>query len=278
MQKLIIKNKYQSPNRINILTAAGIAQINEPIFPQNGERIWGGLGVVTFNQASQYSEEENPDTPITPPNCTNCGGGIPPEVPPEKISSLICTSECGDIEPFSVSVFNAPGFMLRNSTQNKDTQVYVNGTVNQDYSLTKTFKLYDDAYNYMVEKALEKLPDFEQYLPELMNTFYASNDYIQIEQFSQVGEASAKFRNKNFRKCVSYTEFSDGSRTDSITNGYDINGSGQEKMIFSIYFNYYRKYSCGERIWISDDWVMARISYYRSYNDRCTKCTDCQRV
>lgn len=83
MQKLIIKNKYQSPNRINILTAAGIAQINEPISPQNGERIWGGLGVVTFNQASQYSEEENPNDPITPPDCPNCGGGIKPEPQPQ---------------------------------------------------------------------------------------------------------------------------------------------------------------------------------------------------
>lgn len=79
MQKLIIKNKYQSLNRMNILTAAGIAQINEPITPQNGERIFGGLGVVTFNQASQYNEEENPNDPITPPNCPNCGGGIKPE-------------------------------------------------------------------------------------------------------------------------------------------------------------------------------------------------------
>ena len=79
MQKLIIKNKYQSLNRINILTAAGIAQINEPITPQNGERIFGGLGVVTFNQASQYSEEENTNDPITPPNCPNCGSGIKPE-------------------------------------------------------------------------------------------------------------------------------------------------------------------------------------------------------
>ena len=84
MQKLIIKNKYQSLNRINILTAAGIAQINEPILPQNGERIWGGLGVVTFNQASQYNEEDSPNDPIKPPDCPNCGGGIKPEpgVPP----------------------------------------------------------------------------------------------------------------------------------------------------------------------------------------------------
>lgn len=69
---------------MNILTAAGIAQINEPISPKNGERIWGGLGVVTFNQVSQYNEEENPNDPIMPPDCPNCGGGIEPEpsVPP----------------------------------------------------------------------------------------------------------------------------------------------------------------------------------------------------
>lgn len=69
---------------MNILTAAGIAQINEPIFPQNGERIWGGLGVVTFNQASQFKETPDPDAPITPPDCPNCDGGIEPEpsVPP----------------------------------------------------------------------------------------------------------------------------------------------------------------------------------------------------
>lgn len=79
MQKLIIKNKYQSPNRVNILAAAGIAQINEPIFPQNGERIFGKSGVVTFNQASQYNEDDSPNDPINPPDCPNCGGGIEPE-------------------------------------------------------------------------------------------------------------------------------------------------------------------------------------------------------
>ena len=68
---------------MNILTAAGITQINEPIFPQNGERIFGKSGVVTFNQASQYSEEENPNDPITPPDCPNCGGGINPEPQPQ---------------------------------------------------------------------------------------------------------------------------------------------------------------------------------------------------
>ena len=92
MQKLIIKNKSPRPNRMNILTAAGIAQINEPILPQNGERIWGGLGKVTFNQASQYIEEPNPDAPITPPDCVNCGGGIPPEVPQEPKIVYQCLS------------------------------------------------------------------------------------------------------------------------------------------------------------------------------------------
>lgn len=64
---------------MNILTAAGIAQINEPIFPQNGERIFGGLGAVYFNQASQYGDPDNPsdpNAPINPPNCPNCGGGV----------------------------------------------------------------------------------------------------------------------------------------------------------------------------------------------------------
>lgn len=102
MQKLIIKNKYQSPNRMNILTAAGIAQINEPITPQNGERIFGGLGVVTFNQASQYNEEENPNDPITPPNCPDCPPIDPPTDPddptPPTPQGCTCRSldELGD--------------------------------------------------------------------------------------------------------------------------------------------------------------------------------------
>lgn len=191
MQKLIIKNKYQSPNRMNILTAAGIAQINEPIFPQNGERIWGGLGVVTFNQASQYSEEENPDAPITPPNCVNCGGGITPIDPPPSIISQYI-SQCNN------------GIIAR---------IVINNS-------SQSFKLIDDASHYIIEEChrddVAALIE-QQYkrrkseYPRVENTFTSS---IVLED-----PPALRYTDLYIKACYNRTNYSDGTSINEVA-GY----------------------------------------------------------
>ena len=278
MQKLIIKNKYQSPNRMNILTAAGIAQINEPITPKNGERIWGGLGVVTFNQASQYNKEENPDAPITPPNCTNCGGGIPPEVPPEKIPTYMCTSDCGDNKPFTVEIQDAPGFILREGRGYEDRVYYIDGGYHTDGNLTKTFALYNDALEYLEQMGQDKLQGFLNYKEKLLNEYYANNDWQTIESLRFDDQASIKYRKVYVEVCREYTKFNDGSVSENIIKGYKGSSTSYSfGMLYSFSIQYGKKEGTGEMYYYLDDWVIGRI-FFNAYYGRCQTCNDCKSV
>lgn len=190
MQKLIIKNKYQSTNRVNILAAAGIAQINDPIFPQNGKRIFGGLGVVNFNQASQYIETPNPDAPITPPDCPNCGGGIPPEVPPEIISQYI--SECNS------------GIIGR---------IVIN-------SQSKAFKFIDDASHYIYEECTrDDVATLIEQAYERRRSEYPRIENTFTSRIVQEDPPGLRYTDLYIRACFNRINYSNGTSINELA-GY----------------------------------------------------------
>lgn len=100
MAKTIINNPYQSPTRQNWLKIAGFKNINDTITPKNGERIYGQVGAVYFNQLAQ--NDGNDTGTITPPDCPDCPQIDPPTNPdtqtPDTPQGCTCRSldELGD--------------------------------------------------------------------------------------------------------------------------------------------------------------------------------------
>ena len=194
---------------MNILTAAGIAQINEPIFPQNGERIFGGLGKVTFNQASQYIEEPNPDAPITPPDCVNCSGGIPPEVPPEEPQIIYqCLSNCP--EPFNYFIVET-----RRPIENQNSTCGV-----ELVSSSTNFNLYYDALNYMFQE-IDNINQalFKEYFECMKNRYVYEGETYKGEIISSESP-QYRYANINFNECYDITIYDDLSK-DEIIKAYD---------------------------------------------------------
>lgn len=179
---------------MNILTAAGIAQINEPILPQNGERIWGGLGVVTFNQASQYNEEENPNDPITPPDCVNCGGGIPPEVPPPEPQIVKqCNSDCSKNILWSRLSWGSRPF--------------------------ETFKLHSEAMSWVdaMYETQEHRDIYEARLQTEINAYpYTSGNYMY--EFSSLDPINWRVGQIDVEPCYNITVYDDGSEKKELVS------------------------------------------------------------
>ena len=230
---------------MNILTAAGIAQINEPILPQNGERIWGGLGVVTFNQASQYIEEPNPDAPITPPDCVNCGGGIPPEVPPEEPEVVReCLSTCPENQ-FVVYFYNYDG-----TTPN----------------ISGSFNTYDEAMDYMTEICTStefKQPFLDAQQARLDAYNLETNEYIQ--EFLSFDTWTGRMASINFRECFSTIKYSDGTQQQWIAGAqrYTYSSPTYKYMYWYGIINYKRTdKNTGKITNLSDYWYMGYI-YFR---------------
>lgn len=100
MTKTIISNPYQSQNRQNLLKAGGLKNIDDTITPKNGERIYGKVGEVRFNQLAQNNG--NDTGTITPPDCPDCPPIDPPTDPdnptPDTPQGCTCRSldELGD--------------------------------------------------------------------------------------------------------------------------------------------------------------------------------------
>lgn len=100
MTKVVISNRYQSQTRQNLLKIAGLKNVGEIISPQNGERIFGQVGAVYFNQIAQNNG--NDTGTITPPDCPDCPPIDPPTDPddptPDTPQGCTCRSldELGD--------------------------------------------------------------------------------------------------------------------------------------------------------------------------------------
>ena len=248
---------------MNILTAAGIAQINEPILPQNGERIWGGLGVVTFNQASQYIEEPNPDAPITPPDCVNCGGGIPPEVPPEEPQIIYqCLSNCP--EPFNYFIVDTKNYIQNpNSSCGVD---YVNKRTN--------IQLYYDALNYMsqeisnIDQAL-----LDEYI-QCIKMNYVYDRETEKSEITSFIPPEYRYGNINFKECYDVTIYDDFSE-DEIIKSYDAhtyNPPVQRILKYSAIINYKQTNKLtGVVKTYTNEITIGSIRFYRASN-YCSNC------
>ena len=244
---------------MNILTAAGIAQINEPIFPQNGERIWGGLGVVTFNQASQYNEEENPDSPITPPNCTNCGGGIPPEVPQEPTLIQECLSDC--------SIFNNDFFIVT---------VYriIDGAISSSAGDRYNYKHYNEAFDAMLDfvQTDEYRAAMEESINRLVNQYTFDNSRASSE-ITDINSFRSRLGNLYYKECYDILKYSDG-HSESIVSGYDYTTT--PKSVYNVYSAILtRKYtnkSSGRVTTSQIEYKIAQINFWGNSNYRCAIC------
>lgn len=113
--KVILGNKYQSKNRAYIRKIAGIDETNEPISPENMERLYGKYNAVYFNgntAASGSTGQPNggggdDDDPNKPGGGGGGGGGLVcvcQEINAENITNPCCLSgtDCDTGEPIII--------------------------------------------------------------------------------------------------------------------------------------------------------------------------------
>lgn len=266
--KLIISNQFQSQNRVNLLKISGVKTINETISPKNNNRIFGNVGVVHLQQNAQfYNENEDPNSPILPPDCPNCGGGI---TPPQPIVVRECNSNCNDYRSYFI-VHNIVRLYYEVITPDEIQGLLMNWRT--EYEEVQ-FPLYIDALNYMIEKNTEFTTAYSSEIQAMTNdliTYYNTDVNDTIRNVLKQEAYDYRYEQFNFQECYNIKVDNFGNVEETI-KGYNPKIWNYEYKKIMKYSNYieYEEILNGNRQVFNSGRTFANIRFKRMGD--CSEC------
>lgn len=266
--KLIISNQFQSQNRVNLLKISGVKTINETITPKNNNRILGNVGVVHLQQNAQYYDNNiDPNSPILPPDCPNCGGGI---TPPQPIIVRECNSNCNDYTSYFIA-HNITNLYYEKITTDEIQGLLLNWRTEYE---EVSFHLYIDALNYMIEKVAEFTTAYSSEIQSMTNdliTYFNTNVNETERNVLKYEDYDYRYSQFNFQECYNIKVDSFGNIEETI-KGYNPKIWNYEYKKIMYYANYleYEEIFNGNRRVFEVDRKFANIRFRRMGD--CSEC------